>query len=395
MKRTLLEVFCGLAALVLMVSFHHQINRLEVRQQDFARLRDQVDQAVATASTQQGNLEQMQSLRNQLLTEMETRLQTLQTQLQTAAQGSTLATSLQEEVERAKRDVATFRTKIATDFEQQKQLVDAYIHEVRAKEEDAALRMSETRSAIATIAGQLCRDPGELTRTMLAPTVQLNGDDTVGSGTLVFSGKNQKSNAIESYVLTSFHVVRNILADTPRAQTEGFEVTVYLPGEKAIVKGKMIASQPKIDAALVKLLTDRQFPNVANVLPSAQAAAIKVWDPVCAVGCPLGNDPVPSHGEVSSLLNELNGANYWMINAPTYFGNSGGGVYRTDTRQLIGVFSKIYTHGKGTPVVVPHMGLCTPIRAVYEWLRDEKLDHLLQSQDVARVDLSGLAAPPK
>jgi hypothetical protein len=32
---------------------------------------------------------------------------------------------------------------------------------------------------------------------------------------------------------------------------------------------------------------------------------------------------------------------------------------------------------------------------VYEWLATEKLEHLLQSNSVARVDLSGLAMPPK
>ncbi len=82
-----------------------------------------------------------------------------------------------------------------------------------------------------------------------------------------------------------------------------------------------------------------------------------------------------------------------MINAPTYFGNSGGGIYRADTKQLIGVFSKIYTHGKGNPVVVPHMGLCTPMEQIYAWLATENLDHLLQSSSVPRVDLSQLASP--
>jgi hypothetical protein len=41
------------------------------------------------------------------------------------------------------------------------------------------------------------------------------------------------------------------------------------------------------------------------------------------------------------------------------------------------VFSKIYTHGRNAPVVVPHMGLCTPIAAVYEWLAAEQCEHLL------------------
>jgi RNase P/RNase MRP subunit p29 len=80
---------------------------------------------------------------------------------------------------------------------------------------------------------------------MLLPTVQLNGDDTVGSGTLIFSGENPTNQKVESYVLTSYHVVRNILADTPRAAKDGFDVTVYLPGEKLTVKGKMVASQPE------------------------------------------------------------------------------------------------------------------------------------------------------
>jgi len=391
MKRTLLEVVCGLAALVLMVSFHHQIARLETQQKDVGDLERKVEQAVAAVQDKQ----ELQQLRQQILDQTEARMSALEVQLQNASAGTDHARQIEAEIVRAKQDVATFRSQMSTDFERTKALVDAYIKEVRAKEQDAASRLNATRDDIQKLAGQLWRDPSEMTRQMLLPTVQLNGEDTVGSGTLVFSDVNPTTKKTESYVLTSHHVVRNILADTPKAAHEGIDVTVYLPGDRITVKGKMIASETKIDAALVQLLTDRKFDFVANVLPRTESPQVRVWEPVCAVGCPLGNDPVPSHGEVSSLRNELNGANYWMINAPTYFGNSGGGIYRTDTRQLIGVFSKIYTHGKGTPVVVPHMGLCTPIELVYEWLAKEKLDHLLQSSSVPRVDLSQLAAPPK
>jgi S1-C subfamily serine protease len=391
MKRTLVEVSCGLAAVVVMVSFHHQIARLEVRNKDMQELRTKVDAAVAAADDRQ----HQEQTKAKALAVLEGRLHGLEQQVEKAQAGSTLALALQSELTRARTEVDDFRSRMSTDFERTKALVDAYISEVRAKERDAAMQITETRGALATLAGKLHRDASELTRTMLLPTVQLNGEDTVGSGTLVWSDTNPKTGKVESYVLTSFHVVRNILADTPRAQSDGFSVTVYLPEGKVEVKGKMVASQPKIDAALVQLLDDRRFPNVANVLPVDEAKTIKVWDTVCAVGCPLGNDPVPTHGEVSSLANELNGANYWMINAPTYFGNSGGGVYCDDTRQLIGVFSKIYTHGKGNPVVIPHMGLCTPISAIYEWLAQEQLTHLLQSRPVQRVDFAELATPPK
>ncbi|MCC7062514.1 MAG: trypsin-like peptidase domain-containing protein [Planctomycetes bacterium] len=391
MKRTLLEVFCGLAALVLMVSFHHQIARLEVQQKDVTDLERKVDRAVAAV----GDSKDVNVMRQQILAETEARISALEQQLRNAAAGSDSAKRIEDDLQRAKTEVSTFRSQMSTDFERTKALVDAYINEVRTNEKDAAMKRTETQTAITTLATQLYRDRNEMTKAMLLPTVQLNGDDTVGSGTLIFSGENPKSGKVENYVITSNHVVRNILADTPRAAKDGFDVTVYLGKEKLIVKGKMVAQQPKIDAALVRLFTDRKFPNVANVLPRNEADQVAVWDPVCAVGCPLGNDPVPSHGEVSSLNNELNGANYWMINAPTYFGNSGGGIYRADTQQLIGVFSKIYTHGKGNPVVVPHMGLCTPINLVYDWLAEEKLDHLLHSSSVSRPNLGALAAPIK
>jgi hypothetical protein len=57
-----------------------------------------------------------------------------------------------------------------------------------------------------------------------------------------------------------------------------------------------------------------------------------------------------------------------MISAPTYIGNSGGGIFDAQTHELLGIFSKIYTHGNLRPTVVPHMGLVTPLITVYDWL---------------------------
>jgi hypothetical protein len=57
-----------------------------------------------------------------------------------------------------------------------------------------------------------------------------------------------------------------------------------------------------------------------------------------------------------------------MINAPTYIGNSGGGIFDSRTHELLGIFSKIYTHGSLRPTIVPHMGLVTPMTRVYDWM---------------------------
>ena len=393
MKRTIIEVFGGIAVLTVMASLHNQIGRLRGQEADIDALKDRLEEAIASEDATQAEL---RTMRKQLLEQTENRMESLEQRLRAASAGSSYAQIIAGELERAQHDAELFHSQISTDFARTKALVDAYMSEVRAKEANAAVKLSETRGQIATLASKIYRNRDELNRQMLLPTVQLNGDDTVGSGTIVFSGPNSEHDGkIETYALTSYHVVRNIFSDTPRARREGFEVTVYLPEERLCVLGKMIAKEPGIDAALIKLDTDRVMPHVANVLPRNESHEVQVWDPVCAVGCPLGNDPIPSTGEVSSLSNELNGANYWMINAPTYFGNSGGGIYRADTHQLIGVFSKIYTHGKGRPVVVPHMGLCTPIDQIYDWLEDNKLSHLLSSESVSRVDLQQFATPPK
>ncbi len=58
----------------------------------------------------------------------------------------------------------------------------------------------------------------------------------------------------------------------------------------------------------------------------------------------------------------------YPLSAPTYIGNSGGGIFDAETHELLALFTKIYTHGTVRPMVVPHMGLATPLAAVYDWL---------------------------
>jgi hypothetical protein len=95
------------------------------------------------------------------------------------------------------------------------------------------------------------------------------------------------------------------------------------------------------------------------------------------VGCPLGNDPIPTFGEIADTHHEVDGNHYWMINAPTYIGNSGGGIFSSSDHELLGIFSKIYTHGNLRPTVIPHMGLVTPLTAVYDWLEEVGQDHVI------------------
>ena len=127
-----------------------------------------------------------------------------------------------------------------------------------------------------------------------------------------------------------------------------------------------------------------------------------MWDSVYAVGCPLGNDPIPSRGEVSRLRNELDGENYWMINAPTYFGNSGGGdLPRRRPASSWRVLEDLYPRSRQRPVVIPHMGLLTPMPAIYTVARNERsYDFALEQLHAPRPakpirSIDHLATPPR
>jgi len=385
MKRTLLEILAGSTVAVLLFSLHHQVARLKHSSSEVADLKNLVARGLDAKTAA------AESARRQLLATIEQKLQDLEVRVAEASQHNADTTDLREALQREQAEYARFRREITTDVHRTQSLVDTYVDELRSSTQRFQSSIERTRDQLSQVASFVTPDHGTLSRTMLSPTVQLNGSDTVGSGTLVYSGPAPNGRKPESYVLTSYHVVRNILADTPSAKKDGVQTTIYCGDARREVRADLVVFEARIDAALMKLRSDDAWYNLAQVLLPGEAARVEVWDPIYAVGCPLGNDPIPTQGAISSLKNELNGTNYWMISAPTYFGNSGGGIYLAETRQLIGVFSKIYTHGKGNPVVIPHMGLCTPITAIHEWLAKEGLDWVLNGG----TETGDLSAPPK
>jgi S1-C subfamily serine protease len=220
---------------------------------------------------------------------------------------------------------------------------------------------------------------------LLAPAVQLSGVDTVGSGTIVHSERETDSDEVVSHVLTAWHVVRDIRAERG-ASGGAVRVTVYgtLSGDRSADRtetvAELLAHDAELDLALLRLRSDELLP-VARTATDRRATRAEVWDEVCAVGCPLGIDPVSTRGEILDKNRYVRRAGeriqHWLISAPTYYGNSGGGVFLLGSRQLVGVFSKIYTYGRADAVAVPHLGLMVPIDTIREWLGGEGLGHVL------------------
>ena len=219
MKRTLFEVLGGLAVLVMMVSFHQRISRLRTENEDLLRLREVVQETVANA----GSKSEIATSRQEILEQVSARLETLQQQLETTQRQAENAAYLKEQLDATRRESTALRAELTRDVERTQQLFATYQKEMRLKDERTRSSLDATKRRVEEVVCALVPDPDRLSRDLLAPTVQLNGDDTVGSGTLIRSARDAKSGKAENYVITSYHVVRNIYADSPRAKSEGIE----------------------------------------------------------------------------------------------------------------------------------------------------------------------------
>jgi S1-C subfamily serine protease len=219
--------------------------------------------------------------------------------------------------------------------------------------------------ALDELAARESRDPAQLQHDILGPSVQVNVQGSVGGGTLLYSRDTH------SYVITACHVIQKILAaggdDETRAPAE---VTIYddVGASMDSVDGDLVAWDEHKDLALLRLRTVHELRNVARLASRESLRSIRVFTPIYAVGCPLGHDPLPTLGEVATLNKEVNGERFWMMNAPTIFGNSGGGVFHRETRELIGVSVMVCTYDGAVSTPVPHLGIMVSLETVYDWL---------------------------
>ena len=214
-------------------------------------------------------------------------------------------------------------------------------------------------------------------RKLMGPAVQLSGGGTVGSAVLLPSESSKGT--WHTQLLTAWHVVRDIRLGL--GEEALIPVTIYNEdGSSRHEEARLLCRDATLDIALLELTsTGSKLPG-AQLASRAALAEIKVFEDVYAVGCPLGNDPIPTHGKLSDTSHMVEGTKHWMISAPTYIGNSGGGIFHAETEALVGIFSKLYTHGSLRPTVVPHMGLAIPLTAVYDWLEGEGYASLVPDQ---------------
>jgi hypothetical protein len=289
------------------------------------------------------------------------------------------------------RDVMDFRTGAMESS------VRGWLESEQSQLETLQFSVETDTARLDRVYSSLWKSPDEMKRRMIYPTVQLKGNGTVGSGVIVYSEPqpdlgSETSKVYATFILTAYHVVLEVMGD--RSDSGVVEQIYVLATDQEVEvlhEGKLVLFDRDRDLALLRLNARYRFDQVAQLMPIEELDSVDVFARAYAVGCPLGNRPLPTIGEISSKSKVVSDQTLWMLSAPTFFGNSGGGVYLAENCCLIGVSSMIYTYGRTHPAVVPHMGLFVPLKEIYGWFDAEGYSFVHERRAIPREMLWKLA----
>ncbi|MCO5315063.1 MAG: trypsin-like peptidase domain-containing protein [Solirubrobacterales bacterium] len=161
------------------------------------------------------------------------------------------------------------------------------------------------------------------------PYGQAEQGTATGSGFLIDS---------EGHMVTNNHVIDG-----------ASKVTVKLGDDETSYKAEVVGADPSTDLALLKVDAPE---SALHPLVLGDSDAVKVGDPVVAIGNPFGLDRTVTTGIVSALQREIQSTNNASISnviqtdAAINPGNSGGPLINADG-EVIGVNSQIATGNSG------------------------------------------------
>lgn len=307
--------------------------------------------------------------------------------------------SVRELEERARTELrARFQSELSKQSEGQRAGFKAKLGELEGQVQ-GLVKAAQTNAQLLAEA----RQDGDIDlryRELMSPTVRVQSKTEVGSGTILLSRSVGAGKAM-TYVLTAWHIVSETEGEEGEAPSDEelpLEVDFYAKGEPLRTElGKVVAKNEALDLALIQVRGYHVYETRARIPTRKALPAFKIFSKVYAIGCPLGYSPLPTSGELTSKDKELDGNHYWMINAPTIFGNSGGGIYIAQSRTMIGVLSRISAYKNMIDVAVPHMGLVTPMDQVYDWLDRTRYAFVYKERlkELAALTKAPKAAPAK
>ena len=242
-------------------------------------------------------------------------------------------------------------------------------------------------------------DNAEIHSKILYPVTRVRASDAGGSGVLIYSEPDPKNEGqYINIALTCQHVIdKNIKIrdefdtvlkrDVKRDVMDEVTLEVFdYSGSKIVsansMTGQILAYDKHHDLAAIKLNNTRKVEYVAKVIPRDAIGCLRIADPVWVCGCSLLHDPFPNSGTLTYLREIIEQKAYLMQNAPSIFGNSGGGLFHGTEGWLLGLTSRVTVTQLGFGVDVQSwMGFSTHPERLYEFFAHQELQFLYDSND--------------
>ena len=234
----------------------------------------------------------------------------------------------------------------------------------------------------------------------LYPVVRVRSGKGTGSGTIIYSKPDPKrSDEYQTFVLTNHHVIAALIElekawDSVIKRKVEREVIDFADVERfnytnlsrldggTTGKAEIIAYDEDHDLAVLKLESTLQYPYVAPLIPEDDIEKLTLFEDIAVSGCTMAHEPFVTFGQLTYLNEKIEGKKYYMVNAGSYFGNSGGALFQVSTGHLIGVPSRLTGIQLGFGIdMVAHMGFSAAADRIYEFLREQELDFLAGDDD--------------
>ena len=241
---------------------------------------------------------------------------------------------------------------------------------------------------------------------LLYPVVRCFGKKGAGSGTIVYCKEDPKNeDGFLTFILTNHHVIADLISlkdkwnsllkqtrkgeIIDKAKVEIFDyVSMSTNDSSNRFNAEIVAYDDHHDLALLKLETPRKMAWVAPIIPEDKIKALRLFMDIAVSGCSMAHEPFVNFGQLTYLTEEIDQKRYFMYNAGSYFGNSGGALFLADEVNmpelygyLIGVPSRLtgIQLGFGVDMVV-NMGFGAHSLRIFEFAKEQHLDFLFDEE---------------
>ncbi len=249
--------------------------------------------------------------------------------------------------------------------------------------------------AMACVARGAEADLGKMANDVMRPLVRVSSAGAAGSGTIVYSSDaGSAPGKYRTFVLTNYHVISGAihvvrvwdsLTQSYRSEENNDPITVelfsYYRGGRTVisqpVRAVVFCHKEAEDLALLEIDVPYKAEYVAVLYP--EDAELYLLQPVWAVGCSLGADPLAAFGYITDLEEIIDRRPYVMASANIIYGNSGGAVLTIKDGKwyLCGVPSRV-TVSRGQAIT--HMGFFIGPERLRAFVRAQRVDFLIDSK---------------